>query len=196
MQTALTKTWQNILRENCRGGSDLLRMFGVEKEPIYANSISKVINSIYPSPKAIEAEAVKMGIAQKGWARLFFRGMLKVVLMVKGFPVSDGHSLIDDFADSFCASYGGSYKISVFLMFFARIKAGAVGRSFGRTDPTQVGEAFAKDFLPWYNTQIGIAGRQGEQQDEKQSDTACTMEVAEQRLGMRFNNIRRVLRIP
>ena len=134
---------------------------------------------------------MRAGIAQKGWAKLFFRGHIKCVLMAKGFAISEGDAINNFFADNFCASHGRGYKIAVFMMFFARIKAGACGRSYSKTDPTQIGEAFVKEFIPWYNAKLAALNGTANNGEAKQDvSRCCTMEEAEAILGTTFHNLR------
>lgn len=177
-QKALAKTWQTTLRENCHRSDDLL--------PV--SDVRLVIESVFPSPKAIEAEMVRAGICQRGWAKLWLRGNLKAVAEVKGIPFND--SAMTAFADSFGNLNGKKYKIALFMMFFGWCKAG-MGSIYGKQDVTQLGTVFANEFLRWYaneRQQYNVEASKIQADDDTSHGTSMT--EAEKILGYEFKSLR------
>lgn len=187
-QTALARTWQSTLLANCHRSDDLLRFFGAPRVEAYTADVRLVIESIFPSPKAIEAEMVRAGICQRGWAKLWFRGNLKAVAEVKGIPFND--SAMTAFADAFCNINGKGYKIAVFMLFFGWCKAG-MGSTYGKQDVTQLGAIFANEFQKWFNNkrqQYSVEASNIQKDETSSNDT--TMEEAERILGYEFKSLR------
>lgn len=187
-QTALAKTWQNTLLANCRRSDDLLRFFGAPRVEAYTADVRLVIESIFPSPKAIEAEMVSAGICQRGWAKLWLRGNLKAVAEVKGIPFND--SAMTAFADAFCNLNAKKYKIALFMLFFGWCKAG-MGAVYGKQDVTQLGTVFSNEFLRWYaneRQQYSLEALRIQADDDTSNDTS--MAEAEKILGYEFKSLR------